>query len=151
MVQILERIQEQIVDITGLVFPQFSSTAVEPFSPQVVGSLPPFQEFDAPAYDQIHQEHVVAGMATQHRVENSSVQEQVIIHEIPQVSIGERIQEQIVDIAVLVNPQFSNTAVEASAPQVVVSLLPIDEFTAPVYNQVHQEQIVARGNDPAQS
>ena len=42
----------------------------------------------------------------------------------------------------LVSPQFSGTAVEASAPQVVGSLLPLEEFDAPFYNQVHQEQIV---------
>ena len=50
-----------------------------------------------------YQEQIVAGMATQHRVENPAVQEQVIIQEIPQVPSEERIQEQIV----------------ASAPQVV--------------------------------
>ena len=72
-------------------------------------------------YNHILQEQIVARMATQHRVENPSVQEQVIIQEIPQVSTGERIQEQIL----------------ASAPQVVVSLPPFEEFTAPVYNQVH--------------
>ena len=38
--------------------------------------------------------------------------------------------------------QFYSTAVEASAPQVVVSLLPFEEFTTLVRNQVHQEQIV---------
>ena len=47
------------------------------------------------------------------------------------------------DTAVLVSPQFSGTAVEASAPQIVGSLPPFAEFTEPVYNQVHQEQIVA--------
>ena len=46
------------------------------------------------------------------------------------------------------SPQFSSTAVEGSAPQVVVSLPPFDEFTAPVYNQVHQEQIVAGETTP---
>ena len=45
----------------------------------------PFEKFDAPVYDQIHQEPVVAGMATQHRIENPSVQEQVIVQEILQV------------------------------------------------------------------
>ena len=34
---------EQIVDVTGLVNPQFSSTAVEASAPQVVVSLPPFE------------------------------------------------------------------------------------------------------------
>ena len=83
------------LDITGLVYPQFSSSAVEPFSPQVVGSLPPPEEFDAPVYNQIHQEQIVAGMTTQHRIENPAVQDQVIVQEIPEVV--ERIQERILD------------------------------------------------------
>ena len=43
-------------DITGLVSAQISSTAEEASAPQVVGSLPPFEGFDAPVYKQIHQE-----------------------------------------------------------------------------------------------
>ena len=43
------------------------------------------------------------------------------------------------------NPQIFTTSLEAS--QVVGSLPPVEEFTEPVYNQVHQEQIVARGAD----
>ena len=38
-------------DTTGVVHPQFSVTAVEAFSPHVVGSVPPVEEFDAPVYD----------------------------------------------------------------------------------------------------
>ena len=63
-------------------------------------------------------------MSTQYRVENPSVQHQVIVREIRQVPVVERIEQQNVDIAGLVNPQFSNTAVEASAPQVVGPLPP---------------------------
>ena len=132
------------LDITGLMYPQFSSTAVEPFSPHVVGPLPPhLEQFTEPVYNQVHQEQIPAGETTENIAEIPCVQEQVIIQEIPQVSSGERIQEQIVDITGLVNPQISNTAIEASAPEVVGSLLPFEEFTAPVYNQAHQEQIVA--------
>ena len=43
------------------------------------------------------------------------------------------------DTTSLVNPRCVITAVEASAPQVVGSLPPLDEFPA----HVHQEQIVA--------
>ena len=71
-------------DITGLVNPQYSITAVEASAPQVVGSLPPSEEFDAPVYNQIHQQQIVAGETTQNMVENPSVQEQVIVQEIPQ-------------------------------------------------------------------
>ena len=83
------------LNIIGLVHPQFSSTAVEPFSPQIVGSLPPLEEFDAPVYNPSHQEQIVAGMTTQHRIENPAVQDQVIVQDIPEVV--ERIQERILD------------------------------------------------------
>ena len=69
---------------------------MEPFSPQVVGSLPALEEFDAPVYNRIHQEQIGAGMTTQHRIENPAVQDQVIVQEIPEVV--DRIQERILDL-----------------------------------------------------
>ena len=72
------------LDIAGLVTPQFSSTAVEASAPQVVVSLPPFEEFTAPVYNQVHQEQIVAGEVTLNIVGNPAVQEQVIVQEIPQ-------------------------------------------------------------------
>ena len=39
--------------------------------------------------------------------------------------------------------QFSSTAVEPIAPRVVDPLLPIEEFTGPVYDPVHQELLAA--------
>ena len=119
-------------DITDLANTQFSTPAVEPFCPQAVSSLPPLEDVHVPVYEHIRQEQVVAGMATQHRVENPAVQEQVIIQVIPQVSTEERIQEQIV----------------ASAPQVVGSLPPFEEFDAPVYNPIHHEHIVSWETTP---
>ena len=77
---------------------------------------------------------------TQNTVEIPAVQEQVIVQEIPQVSIVERIQEQSA-ITGLMNPQFSNSAVEA--PQVVKAFPLLEDVAAREYNQVHQEQIVA--------
>ena len=129
--------------MTGLVYPQFSSTSVELSAPHVVDSLPPLEEFFSPVYKQVFQEQVVPGEMTMNIVENPIVQEQVIVQENPELQVMERIQEHIVDIAGLVKPQSSFTAVEASAPQVVGSLPPFQEFDAPVYNQIHQEQIVA--------
>ena len=79
----MERVQEQFVDITGLVNPQFSITGVEVSAPQAVGSPPPLEEFDAPAYSQIHQEQIVAG-ETQNTLENPVVHEQVVVQEILQ-------------------------------------------------------------------
>ena len=79
-------------DITGLVHPQFSSTTVEASAPQVV------EEFDALVYDQSFQEQIVAGEMTPNIVENPALQEQVIVQEIPPVSIVERMQApQVVD------------------------------------------------------
>ena len=43
----------------------------------------------------------------------------------------------------LVNPQCAIAAVEASAPQIVSSVSHLEEFDAPVYNQIRLEQIVA--------
>ena len=38
------------------------STAVEPSAPYVVGSLPAFEEFSGPVYDQVHQELFTASV-----------------------------------------------------------------------------------------
>ena len=47
------------------------------------------------------------------------------------------------DVTGFVSPQFSRTAVEGSASQVVDPLPPAEEFTEPVCNQVHQEHFSA--------
>ena len=122
------------LDITDLVSP---STAVETSAPQVIGSLPPVEEFTEPGYNQVHQEQIVTGEITLSIVEHPAVQEQVTVQEIPQVSVVERIQE-LCAFTGLMNP-----AASLEASQVVGSLPPVEEFTGPVYNQVHQEQIVA--------
>ena len=77
--------------------PQFSSTAVEASAPQVVVSLPPFEEFTAPVCNQVHQEQIVAGEMTLNIVENPAVQEQVIVQANSELQVVERIQEQIVE------------------------------------------------------
>ena len=67
---------------------------MEASAPQVVGSLPPLEEFAAPVCNQVHQEQVVAGETTQNK---ATVQEQVTVQEIPEVQVVQRIQEQTVD------------------------------------------------------
>ena len=109
-VSIVERIEE-LCSFTGLMNPQISTTSLE--ASQVVGSLPPVEEFTEPVYNPVHQEQIVAGEMTQNIIENSDVQEQVIEQEIPEV-----------------------VAPPPPPP-------PVAEFTEPVYNPVHQEQIVA--------
>ena len=81
-------------DTTGLVHPQFSSTAVEASAPQVVVSLTSFEEFTAPVYNQVHQEQLVAGEMTPNIVENPVVQEQAIVQENSELQLMERIQDQ---------------------------------------------------------
>ena len=131
------------LDVTGLVSPHFSSTAVEGSAPLVVVSFPPFDEFTASVYNQVHQEQIGAGETTPNIVEIPVVQEQVIVQEIPLVPTVDWIPEQIVETigvlpqervpqhaalqlvhvpvpqtqeqsAVLVNLQFPIPAVEAS-------------------------------------
>ena len=85
------------VSVPGMVHPQFSSTAVEVSSSQVVGSLP-----------------------------------------LGEVSAATCVT---LDYTGLVSPQFSSTAVEVSASQVVGSLPLGEVFAAPVFHQVHQEQL----------
>ena len=70
---------------TDLVYPQFSSTAVEPSAPCVVGSLPPVEEFTEPVDDHVHQEQIFAGEMTENIVEIPVVQEEVIVQAIPEV------------------------------------------------------------------
>ena len=71
--QVVERIHEQIVDITGLVNPQFSSFAIEVSTPQVVVLLPLFEECTAPVCNQVYREQIVAGEVTLNKVENPAV------------------------------------------------------------------------------
>ena len=78
----------------GLVNPQFSNTDVEAYAPQVVGSFPPFEEFSAPVYNQVHQEQIVAGEMTLNIVENPVVQEQVIVPEIPRRCVAHSAQRR---------------------------------------------------------
>ena len=47
------------------------------------------------------------------------------------------------DMFCLVYPQISSTAAEPVAPRVVVSLPTVEEFSAPVYDQVHQELVAS--------
>ena len=70
---------------TDLVYPQFSSTAVEPYVPCVVGSLPLVEEFSAPVYDQGLQEHIAASEFMENFAEIPVVHEQVIVQDTPQV------------------------------------------------------------------
>ena len=69
---------------TDSVYPQISSTAVEPVAPRVVVSLPPVEEFSAPVYDQVHQELVASCETTEKFAEIPVVHEQVIVQDIPE-------------------------------------------------------------------
>ena len=64
---------------TGLVCPQFSSTAMELFAPCVVGSLPPVEEFIVPVYAHVHQEQIAASEMTVDVAEVPVMHQQVIV------------------------------------------------------------------------
>ena len=64
---------------------QFSSTAVEPIAPRVVGSLLPVEEFTGPVHDHVHQEQFAVGEMSENMVEIPVVQEQEIVQAIPEV------------------------------------------------------------------
>ena len=64
---------------TDLVYPQFSSTAVEPYAPCVVGSLPPVEEFSVPVYAHVHFEQIAASEMTVDTAEIPVVHQQVIV------------------------------------------------------------------------
>ena len=54
-------------------------------TPEVVGSLPPTEEFTGPVYNPFHQEHFSAGVTTENIAEIPVVQEQVLVQAIPRV------------------------------------------------------------------
>ena len=148
--------------ITGLVNPQFPITADEtPHVPVVVQEIPEVQvveRIQEPIVEPIEalpQEHMQLHTAI-HFVHVSVPR----IQEIPQERLPGRIAEQIVPERIeeqigdsLVPPiveetievlQRSITAVEVSAPKVDGSRPLLVDVTVPMYNQNHQEQLVAR-------
>ena len=79
-----------LVDAATQVGSQFSTTAVDPYAPRVVGSLLPLEEFTEPVYDQVHQEQFAAGEMTENMVEIPVVQEQVIVGTRPERLVDAR-------------------------------------------------------------
>ena len=145
---------------TDLVYPQFSSTAVVPSAPCVVGSLPPVEEFTGPVYDQVLQEHIAASEFTEKFAEFPVVQEQVIVQEIPGVvaplpPIEEFAgpvynllhQEQFAAGVTLENlvgfPVVQEQVLVQTIPEVVDSLPPVQQFTGSGFFHVHHEHIAA--------
>ena len=139
----------------SLVYPQISSTAVEPVAPRVVASLPPVEEFAEPVYDQVHQELFTASESTENIAEFPVVHEQVIVQEIPDVSgplphseefsapVYDHVhQEQISASEMMVDFEeilvVHEQVIVQDIPEVFVLLPPAQEFSAPVNGQVHQ-------------
>ena len=128
-----------------------------PSAPCVVGSLPPVDEFSAPVYDQVLQEHIFACDITENIAEIPVVQEQVIGQAIPEfVASLPRVeeytwpvydqvhQEQFAAGDTMENlgeiPAVQEQVIVQAIPEVVDSLPPVEEFAPPVYNQFHHEQ-----------
>ena len=63
-----------VFNVTGLVNPHFSITAVWASAPQVIGSFPPSKEFATPVYNQVHQQQIGAKETIQNIVEIATVQ-----------------------------------------------------------------------------
>ena len=125
------------LDVTGMVYPQFSSTAVEGSATQVVGSLP-LGEVSVATGVNLDATGMVYPQFSSTAVEGSASQ---VVGSLPlgEVSVATGVN---LDVTGMVYPQFSSTAVEGSASQVVGSLPLGEVFAAPVFNQVHQEQLV---------
>ena len=122
---------------TDLVYPQFSSTAVVPSSPCVVGSLPPVEEFTKPVYDQVLQEHIAASEFT----EKSAEFPVVIVQDIPGVNAPlPPVQEFTGPVHDQVHQELvaSSEMTENFTEIHVVPLPPAQEFSASVYGSVHQ-------------
>ena len=98
---------------------------MEVSAPQVVVSLPPFEDFTEPVYNQVHQEQIVTGEMTLNIVEHPAVQEQVTVEEI--LPVVERIQEQIVE-TIDVTPHASQMVLHTSSTS--------SNSSAPVCNQI---------------
>ena len=122
--------------VTGLVYPQFSSIAVDGSGSQVVGLLP-LGEVSAAIGVNLD----VTGMVYPHF--SSSAVEVSASQVVGSLPLGEvsAATGVTLDVTGMVYPQFSSTAVEVSSSQVVGSLPLGDVFAAPVFHQVHQEQL----------
>ena len=132
------------LDVTGMVYPHFSSTAVVGSASQVVGSLPHGEVFAAPVFNQVHQEQLAGDEIPENLVEIPVVPEQVIplrvvgplppadeftvsvyspVHQ-QQFSAGDT-TENIADF-----PVVQEQVLVQDIPRLVGSSPPVDEFTA---------------------
>ena len=118
------------LDVTGMVHPQFSSTAVEGSASQVVGSLSLGEVFAAPVFNQVHQEQLAGGEAFS-RVAHSLLPEEFTepvyspVHQ-EQFSADDT-TENIANF-----PVVQEQVLVQAIPRLVGSSPPVDEFTASV-------------------
>ena len=75
------------------------------------------EEIDAPVYNQIHQEQIVAGETTQNTFENPVLQEQVIAQEIPQA-------REVVDSSPIVGDVAAREYNQVLQPPVIFQEIP---------------------------
>ena len=121
------------LDITGFVNPQFSSSAVETSAPQVIGSLPPLEEFAAPVYNQTPVfEYAAPAPVTGYIAPAPAVTSDAHSQQLPPVYTTTTVTtDDNLDITGLMYPQFSSTAVEPFSPHVVGSLPPWKSLLSP--------------------
>merc|ERR1719480_746057 len=80
------------LDLTGLTNPSFAMGTREVGAPVLVGALPGFEEMAGAVVTAVPQQQVVAGTTTKNVVEIPTVQEHVMVQEIPEVQVVERVQ-----------------------------------------------------------
>ena len=88
-------------------------------------------------------DHVAPAPVIEHNAPPSAVTCFAPCEQLPPDTMVTVITDVSSDTPGFVNPQFSTTAVAATASQVIGSLPLLVKFAAPVYNQIRQEQIVA--------
>ena len=113
------------LDVTGTVYPHFSSTAVDGSASQDVGSLPLGDVFAAPVFNQVHQEQLAGGDAHSLPPEELTVPVYSPVHQ-EQFSAGETTE----NIAYF--PVVQEHVLVQTFPRLVGSSPPVDEFTAHV-------------------
>ena len=127
------------LDVTGMVYPHFSSIAVDGSASQVVGSLPLGEVFAAPVFNQVHQEQLAGGVSrVAHTLPPAEEFTEPVCNPFHQEqSVAGKTTENIANIPVV------QKQVIVHAIEVVDPLPPNEEFTGPVYNPFHQEQFAA--------
>ena len=99
---------QELRSFTGLMYPQISTTSLE--ASQIVGSLPPFEEFTEPVCNQVNQEQI---LTCDYIAPAPTVTSDAHSQQSPSVYTTTTVTTDVnLDLIGLVYPEFSGTAVE---------------------------------------